>query len=407
MLPMPMVAMAIVIASAVVCWRVQQQSSISTEHDTDLASGGGSRFVRSIIADRDGQPQRIAAGLAVLGSLDSSRVWSSAVLRLMVAVGSGQQAGPVAPSGFHYTPGGGTDSAAAGSGGVAGFLQQCVGSRNPCVVHGALDGAFDSWADGASILSRALGPDTAVHPLVVSGGVAANWPPSASFSQHDSEAAAMTIREFGEAAQAGRDALQLRLSLSDWYQQEMPAAPEDCPGCPHPPKTPSDSEASGSASTAIGNGDESRFGVPPILFNRSDCCLAVSGVWFELEHGPKAETWVGSKPSGVWLASHGSHTPLHNDPAESLLVQLSGEKEVLLLPPTVAAPLALVLHAVGLWTKAGGMMRWLAGVVLAQHGAQVVSLKPGEVLYIPAFWCVRMPTPPSPPPRTATGSVSN
>jgi hypothetical protein len=140
-------------------------------------------------------------------------------------------------------------------------------------------------------------------------------------------------------------------------------------------------------------------------------------VTVELPLRHRHESWASSNPSGLWLSTAATRTPLHNDAADSLLVQLAGAKVVLLLPapPTVTATagsgapgwlLRSLLagrwgggnpaavwggdHDHGSWTMGGGgswqavLLRWL---LIGLEG-RTARLNPGDALYMPAFTCV-------------------
>lgn len=92
----------------------------------------------------------------------------------------------------------------------------------------------------------------------------------------------------------------------------------------------------------------------------------------------------------VWMSGAGNVTPIHYDLSENLLVQILGEKRVLLWDPT-QYPL-LYLNPIG--TQHDRQSRidvnhpdptFFPRFVNAK-ALEHILLRPGEMLYIPAFW---------------------
>jgi hypothetical protein len=200
------------------------------------------------------------------------------------------------------------------------------------------DRPLTRWGRRAA-LREALGPEASVRPLTprrryAEGVSEAEAPAEAAgatrvetFSQHQNENVDMSVVEFQQKVAAG-ERLQLRMTLAEWGERNAT------------------------------KGDWA----PPSPLRRGDCCMSHHGLFFEQPStddnrgggggggggGAEDAEWVRSKPSGLWFSSLGSRTPLHNDPSDSFLAQLAGEKSLIILPGPPSVELSpLVLRLIG------------------------------------------------------------
>jgi len=96
-----------------------------------------------------------------------------------------------------------------------------------------------------------------------------------------------------------------------------------------------------------------------------------------------------STKTNVWIGSTGAKARMHFDSSPNVFVQVAGRKTVLLAPPTRAASAYLYprLHPAHRQAQVdprrADRMRFS---LLADLDFSRVSLSPGDVLYLPAFW---------------------
>lgn len=99
--------------------------------------------------------------------------------------------------------------------------------------------------------------------------------------------------------------------------------------------------------------------------------------------------------SGIWIGSPGAVTPLHHDAWPGLLFQTHGTKRVAMYAPSDRTHLSFrsPLRGEGRWSNLPGRSAD-ASVSEFPHLAHarrfVATLRPGDVLHIPAFWAHEM-----------------
>ena len=322
------------------CWSgvavaVAAAAAVRTFYPAGGPEGLNAGIVRAVELDRDQQPLRLTTGVggwpsaadaaAVAATVAAHALLSAAAALSGTALGDATRLPHAARFDFD---------------GVDAFLRDCVAPRRPCVLRGA-PGHEASWAP--SVLSTALGAGGTVRPLL-------NREHRRTFSQHANENGLMTAHEFAQAVQ--QHDVQLRISLADWEERNATA-----------------------------------LVAPPAPLGRGDCCLAHAGVWFE-SGGSGEATWARSKPSGFWFASARSRTPLHNDATDSLLLQLSGAKRVLMAPPS-ASLLAVQMIGAAPGHQLLDLVQgssWQKALLAQLMGASVAELERGDTLYVPALF---------------------
>jgi hypothetical protein len=85
----------------------------------------------------------------------------------------------------------------------------------------------------------------------------------------------------------------------------------------------------------------------------------------------------------LWLGMKGGTTPCHYDGYHNMYVQLSGHKKFLLLPPGRMRELQVFPFLHPSYGQCGAAMEGLPG---PRRDWLEVTLRPGELLYIPPFW---------------------
>ncbi|KAF3940636.1 hypothetical protein ABW19_dt0210394 [Dactylella cylindrospora] len=151
------------------------------------------------------------------------------------------------------------------------------------------------------------------------------------------------------------------------------------------------------------------FTVRPPRANRS-----LKAASTEQEEGLPPKYPVDIYSSSLWLSriSQPSNTPLHRDPNDNIYIQLSGEKEIRCLPPSVGNALFQTFHGAGKWVNADptgkintdmmdeGNRRFLDSVIWGgggeESGVRVglevlrdmrgVRVRKGDGVYIPKGW---------------------
>lgn len=99
------------------------------------------------------------------------------------------------------------------------------------------------------------------------------------------------------------------------------------------------------------------------------------------------------EPPKLWFGVTSYYTPTHADPADNLVLQISGQKRVWLSPPTSYGALQPTCVAEQCWANATfGAFARSAGAstpvaeVLRRVQAVNLTLSAGELLYLPAGW---------------------
>ncbi len=100
-------------------------------------------------------------------------------------------------------------------------------------------------------------------------------------------------------------------------------------------------------------------------------------------------TSSSSSESILWVGSTGAVTQGHYDLSHNMYVQVLGEKQVVLFPPTAQMRVPSMTHKFHR-QSALDIQGWLQGrqtidTAVASE-ALIVTLSPGDVLYIPPFW---------------------
>ncbi|WP_395397833.1 DUF6065 family protein [Novosphingobium sp. BL-8A] len=102
---------------------------------------------------------------------------------------------------------------------------------------------------------------------------------------------------------------------------------------------------------------------------------------------PKLLKYEAGHPSGfMWIGPAGTFTPLHHDLTNNLLLQISGRKRVLMVPPTETPRLYNDHHV---YSRVRDLLEpGIVGKFPGLDGLRVheVILQPGEALFIPLGW---------------------
>jgi hypothetical protein len=320
---------------------------------------GGASVVCGVQLDGERQPLRIAGC--------RPPCWADEALALAVGALRAAGVGLPPPPPLRALDGGSNSSS------LKEFLEHCVHSARPCIVRGSAGDAanLSVWASPDALV-RALGArDVRVHPMMepggspggASGGAGQEPPaPPVAFSQHthttggdSGEATACSAWAFQERAAAGRDRMQLRLSLVELRRLR------ERQGALHTERWRR-RRGAGAAAAPSEPPAGGRLLDPPAVFGRSDCCLARQGVWFE--HGDGA--WAPSPPpppparlpaqpdtASSPPASGHSHAP-----AASCITFITDPPSDGSFPPQPPAVLCCVLLWLG-WSRSGSRSsRW-------------------------------------------------